>query len=170
MKYTQFFKIIGSILIAGFLLSACSNTTVYLVRHADRIDNQDALSPEGFERAEDLKTRLSEAGIQVVFSSDYQRTKDTATPIANHLGLTLQLYDASDIPRLVKLIKSQYKNKTVLVVGHSNTTPEVANEFGVRPILKIIPHGTYGRLYMLKVKNDGTVAMALSHYGNTNEE
>ena len=62
-------------------------TIIYLVRHAEKIDNSSdaALSSGGRERAILLSKVLSDAQINYIHSTDLQRTRDTVEPLASLL-------------------------------------------------------------------------------------
>jgi len=101
--------------------------TLYLVRHAEKQSDgsQDpVLTEAGKTRAEQLATWFEDKDIEEVWSTDYKRTRDTAMPTASRLGLELSIYDPRDLADLVKTLLHQ--QRTALIVGHSNTTPELA--------------------------------------------
>lgn len=103
----------------------------YLIRHAEK-DRSDAtnknpnLTKEGLERAERWAEYFSVSKIDMVFSTDYNRTKQTAMPTAKVNGIEIQFYNPSTLNMEEFLMKT--KGKTVLIVGHSNTTPQFAND------------------------------------------
>ena len=149
----------------GFALAACASVpesdseTIYLVRHAEKVTG-DALSalPDpsdpplteaGAERAALLAERLSNAGIERVWSTDTIRTRETAQPLADRLGLAVELYDASDLVAFAAALKED--GRTVLVVGHSNTTPGLAEALGSDPGAPIVEATEYDRLYVIDV-------------------
>lgn len=166
----------------GLLLAACSGpaetdttpditpaatdaTIIYLVRHAEKLaDQQDpGLTDAGKVRAEALADRLEDAGLTVIYSSDYTRTRDTASPIAARLGLDVQLYDPRDLPALATQLKAM--DGHILVVGHSNTTPQMTDLLGGDYISPINEAGEYDRLYVVTLAGDGTVTSELERYG-----
>lgn len=112
-----------------FLLSfsslADTDFTLYLVRHAEKqINSADPLlSTCGSERAVQLAKILSKAQIKNIYSTDYKRTMATATPLAKQEKLTINTY----APQKLKTFALQLINKkqTALIVGHSNTTPQL---------------------------------------------
>ena len=114
-------------LAAGQTANATDEFTLYLVRHAEKQDDgsrDPALTAAGRQRAENLADWLEDKGIANVWSSDYRRTRDTALPLAGKLGLGLNLYDPLKQPALVRNLLGQ--RHTALIVGHSNTIPELA--------------------------------------------
>ncbi len=100
---------------------------LYLVRHAEKLpggSRDPGLDDSGVRRAERLAVWLQERDIGVIWSSDYVRTRDTAKPLLSALGLDLTIYDPRKLPELAELLQQQQQN--ALVVGHSNTTPDLA--------------------------------------------
>ncbi len=103
--------------------------TVYLVRHSEKelseMDHSDPpLTPCGKQRSESLSGFLSDVPIDVVYSTDYTRTLNTAFPTAKSKGLIVELYDADALEDFSKqLIKLK---EDALVIGHSNTTAVLA--------------------------------------------
>ncbi len=114
--------------------------TVFLVRHAERADTAPGATPTmgadpdlseaGRARAESLATLLKDAGITAIFVTEFKRTQQTAAPLANALGLTVKIVTSKDTAALVKQVKSSKGN--VLVVGHSNSVPDVITGLGVK--------------------------------------
>lgn len=120
----------------------------FLVRHAEKADQSDdpPLTAEGQARAEALARMLRDAGIERIYSSDFQRTRDTAAPLASALGLEVTLYDPKRLAELASTLLSSPGRS--LVVGHSNTTPELAGLLGGEPGPPI-SEDEYDRLYVV---------------------
>jgi len=100
--------------------------TLYLVRHAEKqtVEDKDpGLTAAGIFRSEQLATWLQDKDIRKIWSSDYQRTRNTAGALVSRLGLELTLYDPRDLPVLADELLENRAN--ALIVGHSNTTPEL---------------------------------------------
>jgi hypothetical protein len=77
---------------------------VFLVRHGEKRDSgkDPQLTSAGRERAVALANTLRDAEIQQVHSSDYARTRDTAAPTAQEIGVPVQYYDPRQLPILVE--------------------------------------------------------------------
>jgi 2,3-bisphosphoglycerate-dependent phosphoglycerate mutase len=102
--------------------------TFILVRHAEKeLDAKPALTKQGMERADRLAFILERVDLDAVYSSPTKRTRMTAAPTAEFHKLPVLPYDPSLMKDFSKDLKRLYKGKTVLVVGHSNTTPALAN-------------------------------------------
>ncbi|WP_353778442.1 histidine phosphatase family protein [Winogradskyella sp. 3972H.M.0a.05] len=139
-------------------------TTYYFIRHAekDRSDktNRDPhLTEAGKKRAEDWSKILSHIKFDIVYSTNYNRTKETAQPTADKNNLEITLYDPRNIDG--KAFMSDTKGKTVLVVGHSNTTPMFVN--GVLGAQKYpqMDDNNNGSLYIVTVAGDTKVDQLL---------
>lgn len=103
--------------------------TLYLVRHSEKeipeMDRSDPpLTPCGKQRSESLSRFLSDVPIDMVYSTDYTRTRNTASPTAKSKGLNVEVYDGEALESFSKqLIK---RKQDALIVGHSNTTAVLA--------------------------------------------
>lgn len=131
-------KLLLIALISLFAFPSCAEktekkedvSTYYLIRHAekDRTDSSNHnpnLTDIGLIRAENWAKHFKDIKFDAVYSTDYNRTKQTATPTAEANNLEIQFYNPSDLK--IEAFMEKTKGKTVLVVGHSNTTPKFAN-------------------------------------------
>ena len=128
----------------------------FLVRHGEKVDDSDGspLTEQGQRRAEKLADLLRDSGVQTIYSSDYERTRLTAAPLANELDLEVEIYDHRNLEAFSKRLLS--RPGRYLVVGHSNTTPQLAGLLGGEPGPDIQTM-EYDRLYMLVHRPDGCV-------------
>lgn len=103
-------------------------TTFYLVRHAEKDYGDDpVLIKQGTERSERLKEILKNVDLAAVYSTDTKRTMATALPTAEDHDLNIVSYRPNLLRELSEKLRSLYRGKSVLIVGHSNTTPAMAN-------------------------------------------
>lgn len=119
--------------------SAAAQPVVFLVRHAERADAGMAaakaagadpdLSGTGIARANSLAAVLKDARIKTVITTEFKRTRQTADPVAKAAGITPTVIESKDVAGVLKTISSSTGN--VLVVGHSNTVPEILKRLGV---------------------------------------
>jgi phosphohistidine phosphatase SixA len=149
-------------LAAFLLLAAAACATIprqaaapswYVMRHLQKAQGQDpALSAEGALNAERLASRFDGDRPAAIYVSTTRRARETAAPLAARLGLTAKEYDPGDTPGLVARVRAE--TGTVLVVGHSNTVPEiVARLGGARPA--DLAETDYGDIF--RVRRDATV-------------
>lgn len=107
-------------------------TTIILVRHAEVGGGQNPpLTLQGHQRAGALRHAVSPAGVAVIFTSNLLRTQQTADSTAMHLGLTPIVLPATAVDEVVARIKSDHRGEVVLVVGHSNTVPQIIEGLGI---------------------------------------
>ena len=124
---------------AGFARPVLAQQSIFLVRHAERADSVPGqpptmasdpdLSDVGRARSQALASVLKDAGITAIYTTEYKRTQQTAEPIAKALGVTSVVIKASETARLVKELAASKGN--ALVIGHSNTVPDVIKGLGV---------------------------------------
>ena len=133
---------------------------IYVVRHAEKAaEGKDPeLTAQGLTRARNLAGILQRAGIGSIFSSPTQRTKQTAQALAERSGLSVQTYDPRAPKELVEKVKAL--TGSVLVVGHSNTVPDLVRMFGGAPGADIADN-EYDRLYQLVIGPNGAVTTIL---------
>lgn len=136
-------------------------TVVFLVRHAEKADDgsdDPPLTPLGAARAESLVNLLRSVPLTHVHSTETMRTRDTARPVAEAKGLSILSYDAGELEDFAEILRSTAGMH--LVVGHSNTTPDLVEYLGGDP------HGSiddreYDRLYLLTLGAGGEVSTVL---------
>lgn len=106
-------------------LFSCT-TTYYIVRHAEKLNNTDdsPLSPPGLERANTLRDTLAGKRIDSVFASIRVRTQQTAQPTATAAGTPIQVLPINPNAGLTDRLR-RINGKNVLIVGHSNTVPQI---------------------------------------------
>ncbi len=123
--------------------------TIFLVRHADKMsDETDALlSDAGHRRAECLAKTLADAHIQQIYTSDLQRTQQTAAPLAEQLHLKPVAIPLSKLDDLIQAIRSE-KAANVLVVWHDATLPKILRALGA-PEIPPIAHTEYDLFFIL---------------------
>ena len=135
-----------------------ATTTIIFVRHAEKAEtggDDPPLSEAGEQRVIELTRQLLDidviAGIDAVYSTQYQRTQQTAQPIADELDLPVNTYDASDTEEILETILGEHKGRIVLVVGHSNTVPEMIANLGGHKQVPEIAEDEYDNLYILAI-------------------
>jgi broad specificity phosphatase PhoE len=139
MKLYMLRAVVVVLAVASAAGQAWAQQSVFLVRHAERADsvpgekptmaNDPDLSDVGRARAQSLAAILKDAKIAAIYTTEYKRTQQTAAPLATALGLTPTTIKAAETARLVKELAASKGN--VLVVGHSNTVPDVIKGLGV---------------------------------------
>lgn len=146
---------------ASTTLYGQTKKTILLVRHAEKDVSEKAdandpeLSSEGRDRAQRLVKRIKQYKPGAVYSTNFKRTRDTVTPLAQKRKKAVQIYDAKKPDELIAaIIKS--RTKRFLVVGHSNTIPGLANLLGKKELFKNLDESEYGAIWVISIR-DGLV-------------
>jgi broad specificity phosphatase PhoE len=129
-------------------------TTLLILRHADRDAGVDALNAAGVARAQELAHVAEKSGIVAIYRSNTNRARDTAAPLATALAMTPVVYSANDASALVAEIFADHRGEKVLVVGHSNTVPDIIQGAG-GPSLPDIDDREFDNLFVLTVYSCG---------------
>lgn len=157
-----------SFFIALLFLFSCKTASYYIVRHAEKqttsgMTSDVPLSEEGKQRAFALRDLLKDKHIKVIYSTDFIRTKATAQPLAEAVGIAIQTYDARDTGLIQRLKASNRGN--VLIVGHSNTVDDLVNQFMGRTVVSgDLMDSQYGDLFIIRKKN-AKLKFEREHFG-----
>ena len=142
------------------ILASCSHS-YYVVRHAEKatqaanMSSDVPLSDKGKERAEALKEILKNKKISYIFSTNTIRTRTTAQPLADQLGLKIETYGPVPDSAFINKLRSIKKN--VLIVGHSNTVDDIVNMLCKRKeVSGDLPDSAYSKLFIVTVKGKKT--------------
>ena len=135
-----------------------ATTTIIFVRHAEKATepaDDPGLSAAGQRRVAELTRQLVDAdvvaGIDAIYATDYNRTQETARPIADALDLPINTYDASDTETVLATILKEHKGKIILVVGHSNTVPMLIANLGASKKVPPIHESEYDNIYIISI-------------------
>ena len=125
-------------------------TTALVVRHAERaaVGADPPLSADGQARAETLVHVARDAGVVAVYATEWLRTQQTVQPLADHLGLPVTMVNALDVEDLGDQVLADHAGEVVVIAGHSNTVPDIVEEFGADPI-PAIAESEYDNLYVV---------------------
>jgi broad specificity phosphatase PhoE len=129
--------------------AAEAQRAIFLVRHAEKVDDSPdaALSEAGRARAALLARNLRDAGITAIFSSDFQRTRNTAQPLADALNLRVTVI-GRDAPTVVARVRALSNGQSALVVAHSDTLPGILRALGHRQSITI-PDTEYDNVFLV---------------------
>lgn len=135
----------------------------YLVRHAEKelTGDDPALSQAGYARAQALVDVLQDIEFAAIYSTDTRRTRDTAVPTAAVKGVDVQFYDGRALTNFAGELSGARGN--YLIVGHSNTTPQLAEALGGSGGDPIVEETEYDRLYVL-TRKDGVTLTQIQRY------
>jgi broad specificity phosphatase PhoE len=128
---------------------------IYVMRHLNTPAGEPDpdLLPEGRAAAIALADLMETDPFQggrrpvAIYVSDYKRTRQTAAPLAARLALSLTVYDPRDTPGLLARVRAEAG--PVLIVGHSNTVPDIVAALGgTRPAPLV--HEDFGDLWVVQ--------------------
>lgn len=170
-------KRLSLLVLTGILMvtNACSPTkpdsrfatTFVIVRHAEKNDNDardPSLSEAGRQRAHALARLLANAPLTAAYATGYQRTQQTAQPAASSHGIVVMIYDAQlPASAFASTLRASHHGGTVLVVGHSNTAPEIASALSGRAT-EPMADDEFSRIYRVTVAADGNSTLAVDRY------
>lgn len=157
---------------SSLALAASGDTTIIVIRHAEKAqdDPKDpSLSEAGIARGQALAKVLADHPLSAGYATQYRRTQLTAEPALQARGLKVQLLpvtmdNASGYgDALAKLIRSQHRGQTVLVVGHSNTVPGIVLALSGVTIAPI-EESEFDRIYVITLPHRGKPALLALRY------
>lgn len=143
---------------------------IILVRHAEKAldqGNDPGLTEDGAARARSLNSVLGHAGVGAIITTEWQRTRLTAAPLAKTLGidpivLSTVSGDAMPHPKRVAEAVRALPAEVVLIVGHSNTVPQIILALG-GPQTVEIGDADYSNLFLLW-RREGKARLVRSQY------
>lgn len=140
------------------LAGQANASTVYLVRHAEKLpDGKDpALSLCGQARAAALAEYFADKALNAVYATPYQRTQQTAAPVAAAKQLSVTAYDPREPQQLLAQLNAV--SQPVLIVGHSNTVPQLVSLLsGIE--MATLTEQDYNLLYRVELGNQPSVTL-----------
>jgi phosphohistidine phosphatase SixA len=159
-----------AVVLAVLAYRSVTTTTVVLVRHAEKalstIDDP-PLSPEGEQRAERLAQIFGEregAGhLDAIYVTNTRRTQQTAAALAARLHLVPVVLSGVDVAGTAARLLSEHRGGTVLIIGHSNTLPQLVHELSGKEI-EPIAENDYSDMYVLSVPRFGGASVLRMKY------
>lgn len=165
MKRFLFFALLLSSL--SYTLEAQDNlTTFILIRHAEKASDgtrDPGLTTEGEARAERLKELFKNAEVKAIYSSPYKRTKSTVAPLASALSLEVKEYNPRGT-EFLKDIMQDHKGGLIIISGHSNTTPFVANALLGEQKFKQLDESEYSKIFVVTIAEMGQGTVTMLNY------
>ncbi len=143
-------------------------TTYLLVRHAETSGggSNPSLSIVGQERAMELNRILENVPVDAVLSTNFNRTMQTAGPTAIAKNLSIQTYDPFAPDAVIDNTLNNFHDGFILIVGHSNTTPDFLNKMVGENTYADISESDYSNLYIVSLFEKGRAKVVHLKYGN----
>ena len=161
------------ILIAAvWFLVTSTSTTVILVRHAPQmlgINGDDPpLSAEGEARAASLARLLGDTHLKsrvaAIYVSEKLRSRSTAAPLAQMLGITPVVVDEDDARGLARRVLRDHPGETILIVGHANTLPAIVADLSGMADIPPVEPSDYATVYVVTVPRVGRAGVVRLRY------
>ncbi len=120
------------------------------------------LNSKGQERAQSIVRKFKQYKISTIYSTYYNRTKSTVLPLANAIGLSINHYDPKQLKTFAEALKAPANHsKTILVVGHSNTSPRLVNLLLGKDVYKDLDESVYNQYWVVKLNGQRKHAKVL---------
>lgn len=171
----QLGPIVGFVVLAvglAWFFEAQATTTLIFVRHAEKAQLPQAdpgLTDAGQARAKLLAEILKDvdvvAGVDAIYATPFRRSQRTAAPLADILGLDVDVADADAVAEFMEDILRKHKGEIVLIVGHSDTIAPMIAELGGSKRLPEIVEDEYDNLYVVTIPWFGKVKTLRLRYG-----
>jgi broad specificity phosphatase PhoE len=152
---------------------AVSGTTVVVVRHAEKSTDDPtdpSLSEAGQQRARDLSVVLKDAGVTDIYVTQYKRNRQTAEPLAQASGISIverpinAANSATYARDLAREILTRSAGKSVLVVGHSNTVPNIVKALSGTTVPPITD-AEYDHIFVVTIPAAGSPRVLQVRFG-----
>jgi broad specificity phosphatase PhoE len=164
----------GFILLAGVFTywHSVNTTVIVLVRHAEKqvgAISDAPLSPTGEIRANRLALMFGDAStfgrIKKIYVTDTRRTQQTAAGVAQRLELTPEIVAAkTSAGELARRVLRENRGGRALVVGHSNTVPEIVAALTKLEDVPPIGEEEFDTLYVVTVPSIGRASVLRIKY------
>ena len=151
-------------------------TVVIVVRHGEKQTSDPAntdppLSEAGVKRAQSLIQLAEDADVSVIYTTQFNRARETAQPLADKLNIPVIAMEVSGSnlnnysSAMAKEILAKHAGKTVLVIGHTNTVPQLVEALGGKLPPAIDDAAEFDRLFVVVVPKNGAVKVVKGRYG-----
>jgi 2,3-bisphosphoglycerate-dependent phosphoglycerate mutase len=169
---------IGSVLVLGAAVftvwawATAAPTTVIVIRHAEKDLNAGAVDPPldqaGEARAALLVRMFGDAQslghVDAIYVSPALRNRLTAAPLAARLGINVTVAPADDPKGLARRALREHRGRRILIVGHSDTVPEIVSALSGVEKLPDIGDREYGTMYIVTVPRIGHANLLRLNY------
>jgi phosphohistidine phosphatase SixA len=166
--------LIGIVILVAAVVywNSATTTTVVLVRHAEKeLDaiSDAPLSPQGEKRATRLAQMFGDSEafgrVRKVYVTNTRRTQQTAAALEQRLNVPGQVVEAkTDSRELARRVLRENRGSVALVVGHSNTVPEIVAALSGAEVVPPIAEEEYDTLYVVTVPTIGKASVLRMKY------
>lgn len=162
--------VVAAALVAVFV-SHMTTTTVVVVRHAEKefgtIENP-PLSTAGEQRAQLLARlfgeRVGSQTLAAVFATESRTTQSTAAPLAARLRLPVTVVPVKETDGLLQRIRSEYRGRSVLIVGDVNTVPDIVRHLSKVSEVPALRESDFSSIYIVTLPTLGRPSLLQMRY------
>lgn len=139
-------------------------TQIYILRHTEKVD-EDAENPKlsklGVQRARYWKSVLQNVDVQRIFTTDFDRNIQTAKILGEDYSINPEIYYplSFDVLKFINEVKGQH----VLIIGHSNTIPDMVNRLVGESRYPPMSHLDYDNLFLVTINASGETSSTQLH-------
>lgn len=152
--------------------NSATTTTIVLLRHAEKESSAitDApLSPEGESRSTRLAQMFGDAEkfgrVQKIYVTNTRRTQQTAGSLEQRLNLPGVVVDSkTEAGDIARQVLRENRGGVALVIGHSNTIPEIVAALTHRHDVPPIGEEEFDTLYVVTVPTIGQASVLRMKY------
>jgi phosphohistidine phosphatase SixA len=152
-----------------------ATTTIIFVRHAETEGPltpgaDPPLSARGRQRAQLLAEYLSDvdvvASVDAVYATSALRTQQTAAPLVERLGQTLNIEHPELAERFMHRVQRDRKGKITLVIVDADAIAPLIEELHGSKRIPVFGPDDYGEMFVVTIPYYGKVKTLRFHYGN----
>ena len=139
--------------------------TIIVIRHAEaehQPGGDPALTLDGRTRATELARVLGDTQLNAVYLTHFQRNRQTAAALPRKAGEKPTVID--EVPGTLAALRAVPWGTTSLVIGHSNTVPDLVRGLTGTALPADEPI-IYDRMWIVTLARDGTASLLRLHYG-----
>jgi broad specificity phosphatase PhoE len=169
---------IGSVVVLGFAAytvwawATADSTTVIVIRHAEKdmsVSGADPpLSQAGEARAALLARMFGDGKVlghlDAIYVTPALRNRLTAAPLAASLGISATVAPPDDARGLVHRVLHDHGGGRVLIVGHSDTVPQIVAALSGHDKIPEMSADEYGTMYIVTVPRIGHANLLRLNY------
>jgi broad specificity phosphatase PhoE len=162
----------GFAVFAAWVWLTAGSTTVIVIRHAEKDLSVSVTDPPLTQAGEARAMRLAQmfgdakdlGHVDVIYVSPALRNRLTAGPLAARLGIGVTIAPADDPRGLVKRVLREHGGGRVLIVGHSDTVPQIVAALCDCSKIPEIGAEEYGTMYIITVPRIGRANLLRLNY------
>jgi 2,3-bisphosphoglycerate-dependent phosphoglycerate mutase len=159
-------------LFAAWVWLTAGSTTVIVIRHAEKDLSVSVADPPltraGEARAGRLAQMFGDAKalghVDAIYVSPALRNRLTAAPLAARLGINVTVAAADDPRGLARRVLREHGGGRVLIVGHSDTVPQIVAALSGNSKIPEIDAQEYGIMYIITVPRIGHANLLRLNY------